>query len=251
VRILILSDIHANLEALEACLAAAPAYDRVFNLGDIVGYGANPNEVTNRARELGTVFVRGNHDKACSGVSSLDDFNPIAGLAVLWTRQRLTPENLAFLREMPAGPLSPVDGVRCVHGSPRDEDEYVLMRRDAFSILGQAAAPLTLFGHTHVQGGFWIDDEKKQEGGLEPGYKSRTGHQELTLQLSGTARYMINPGSVGQPRDGDPRAAFALYDTGQRTVTFYRVPYDIATAQEKIFAAGLPERLAIRLEEGR
>lgn len=250
-RILILSDIHANLEALEACLAAAPEYDRVFNLGDIVGYGANPNEVTNRSRELGTVFVRGNHDKACSGVSSLDDFNPIAGLAVLWTRQRLTPENLAFLREMPAGPLSPVDGVRCVHGSPRDEDEYVLMRRDAYAILGKAVTPLIFFGHTHVQGGFWIDNEKQQQGGLEPAYKSPTGHQELTLQLSGTARYMINPGSVGQPRDGDPRAAFAIFDTEQRTVTFHRVPYDVATAQEKIFAAGLPERLAIRLEEGR
>jgi diadenosine tetraphosphatase ApaH/serine/threonine PP2A family protein phosphatase len=251
VRILVLSDIHANLEALEACLAEAPAYDRVFNLGDIVGYGANPNEVTKRSRELGTVFVRGNHDRACSGVTSLDEFNPIAGLAVLWTQQHLTPENLSFLRDLPAGPLSPIDGLQCVHGSPRDEDEYVLMRRDAFSILAQAAAPVIFFGHTHVQGGFCIDDETKQQGSLELMYKSRTGHQELTLQLSGTARYMINPGSVGQPRDGDPRAAFAIYDTEQRTVTYHRVPYDIATAQEKIFAAGLPERLAIRLEEGR
>lgn len=250
-RILVLSDIHANLEALEACLAFAPPHDRVFNLGDIVGYGANPNEVTARSRELGTVFVRGNHDKACSGVSSLDDFNPIAGLAVLWTRQRLKPENLEFLREMPAGPLSPIDGLQCVHGSPRDEDEYVLMRRDAYSILGHAAAPVIFFGHTHIQGGFWVDETKEQEGGLEPRYKSRSGHQELTVELNDTARYMINPGSVGQPRDGDPRAAFALYDTEQRVVTFCRVPYDIQRAQEKIFAAGLPERLAIRLEEGR
>ena len=250
-RILVLSDIHANLEALQACLAEAPAYDRVFNLGDIVGYGANPNEVTERSRELGTVFVRGNHDKACSGVTSLDEFNPIAGLAVLWTRQHLTPENLSFLHDLPAGPLSPIGGLQCVHGSPREEDEYVLMRRDAFSILAQAAAPVIFFGHTHVQGGFCIDDETKQQGSLELMYKSRTGHQELTLPLSGMARYMINPGSVGQPRDGDPRAAFAVYDTEQRTVTYHRVPYDIATAQEKIFAAGLPERLAIRLEEGR
>jgi len=251
VRILILSDIHANLEALEACLSAAPAHDRVFNLGDIVGYGANPNEVTERSRELGAVFVRGNHDKACSGITSLDDFNPIAGLAVLWTRQRLKPENLSFLRDLPAGPLSPVDGVECVHGSPRDEDEYVLVRREAYSILAQAAVPLTFFGHTHVQGGFWIDDQKEQEGGLEPGYKSRTGHQEFTLPLTGTAKYMINPGSVGQPRDGDPRAAYVLFDSDASMVSYYRVPYNIATAQEKIFAAGLPERLAIRLEEGR
>ncbi|HEU5415184.1 MAG TPA: metallophosphoesterase family protein [Candidatus Angelobacter sp.] len=249
-RILILSDIHANLEALEACLAAAPPHDRVFNLGDIVGYGANPNEVTERSRELGTVFVRGNHDKACSGVTSLEDFNPIAGLAVLWTRQKLKPDNLSFLHDLPSGPISPVEGLQCVHGSPRDEDEYVLMRRDAYSILGRAAAPVTFFGHTHVQGGFWIDDETDEEGGLELKYKSRTGLQQLTVQLRETGKYMINPGSIGQPRDGDPRAAFLVYDTEQRAVTFFRAPYDIAAAQEKIFAAGLPERLAIRLEEG-
>ena len=134
-RILIISDIHANLEALDACLQAAPVHDRVFNLGDIVGYGANPNEVTERARELGKVFVRGNHDKACSGVSSMEDFNPIAGLAVLWTRQKLTADNLQFLRDLPHGPIMPLDNVECVHGSPRDEDEYVLGRRDAYSIL--------------------------------------------------------------------------------------------------------------------
>lgn len=249
-RILILSDIHANLEALEACLAAAPPHDRVFNLGDIVGYGANPNEVTQRSRELGTVFVRGNHDKACSGVTSLDDFNPIAGLAVLWTRQKLKPDNLSFLHDLPSGPISPLDGLQCVHGSPRNEDEYVLMRRDAYSILGRASAPVTFFGHTHVQGGFWIDDETDEEGGLELKYPSRTGLQQFTVQLRETGKYMINPGSIGQPRDGDPRAAFLVYDNGQREVTFFRVPYDIAAAQEKIFAAGLPERLAIRLEEG-
>lgn len=249
-RILILSDIHANLEALEACVAAAPAHNRVFNLGDIVGYGANPNEVTERSRELGTVFVRGNHDKACAGVTSLDDFNPIAGLAVLWTRQQLKPENLAFLHDLPPGPVFPLDGMRCVHGSPRDEDEYVLMRRDAYSILGKAEAPVTFFGHTHVQGGFWIDDETNQEGSLEPAYKSRDGYQEFTVEFRDAAKYMINPGSVGQPRDGDPRSACAIYDTEKRAVTFCRVPYDITAAQEKIFAAGLPERLAIRLEEG-
>lgn len=231
-------------------MAAAPAHNRVFNLGDIVGYGANPNEVTERSRELGTVFVRGNHDKACAGVTSLDDFNPIAGLAVLWTRQQLKPENLAFLHDLPPGPVFPLDGMRCVHGSPRDEDEYVLMRRDAYSILGKAEAPVTFFGHTHVQGGFWIDDETNQEGSLEPAYKSRDGYQEFTVEFRDAAKYMINPGSVGQPRDGDPRSACAIYDTEKRAVTFCRVPYDITAAQEKIFAAGLPERLAIRLEEG-
>jgi diadenosine tetraphosphatase ApaH/serine/threonine PP2A family protein phosphatase len=251
VRILIISDIHANLEALEACLQAAPAHDRVFNLGDIVGHGANPNEVTERARQLGTVFVRGNHDKACSGVSSMEDFNPIAGLAVLWTRQKLTEENLQFLRDLPHGPIMPLENVECVHGSPRDEDEYVLARRDAASILVQVTPPVTFFGHTHVQGGFWIDENNQAEGAIEMKYGSREGKQEFTLNLDGERKYMINPGSIGQPRDGDPRAAFALYDTDQNLVTYHRVPYDIAAAQEKIFAAGLPERLAIRLEEGR
>ncbi|MBZ5532192.1 MAG: metallophosphatase family protein [Acidobacteriia bacterium] len=250
-RILIISDIHANLEALEACLDAAPAHDRVFNLGDIVGYGANPNEVTERARALGEVFVRGNHDKACSGVSSLDDFNPIAGLAALWTRERLKPEHLEFLRAMPQGPLAPLEGLQCVHGSPRDEDEYVLFPRDAYSILAHAAVPLTFFGHTHVQGGYWIDDERDAEAVIQPQYPTANSAQTFRLQLSPAAKYLINPGSIGQPRDGDPRAAFALYDTSDGSVTFHRVPYDITQAQEKIFAAGLPERLAIRLEEGR
>lgn len=250
-RILIISDIHANLEALEACLAAAPPHDRVFNLGDIVGYGANPNEVTERARSLDTVFVRGNHDKACSGVTSVDGFNPIAGLAALWTKQQLTPDNLDFLRKLPQGPLLPMEGIQCVHGSPRDEDEYVLFRREAVSILAGAGAPVTFFGHTHVQGGYWIDNTTEQQGPMEAKYESPEGAQQCKIQLRETTVYMINPGSVGQPRDGDPRAAFALYDNEERSVTFHRVPYEIERAQEKIFAAGLPERLAIRLEEGR
>lgn len=250
-RILIISDVHANLEALQASLDAAPAYDRVFNLGDIVGYGANPNEVTECSLKLGDVFVRGNHDKACTGITSLDDFNPVAGLAVLWTREQLTPKNMEWLKALPQGPVSPMEGVQCVHGSPRDEDEYVLLRRDAYSILGRARAQLTFFGHTHVQGGFWTDDGSEREGAIDMKYPSAKGKQQFTIELAGSAHYLINPGSIGQPRDGDPRAAFASYDTDGQTITFHRVPYDIKRAQEKIFAAGLPERLGIRLEEGR
>jgi predicted phosphodiesterase len=141
-RILILSDIHANLEALEACLEAAPQYDRVFNLGDIVGYGANPNEAVDRARALGSVFVRGNHDKACSGLMNLQDFNPVAGLAALWTRNQLSADNLSFLRELPGGPVAPVENLHCVHGSPRDEDEYVFLPREAYSILAHVPVPV-------------------------------------------------------------------------------------------------------------
>lgn len=248
-RILILSDIHANLEALDACLQAAPAHDSVFNLGDIVGYGANPNEVTERARQLGSIFVRGNHDKACTGIMSLDDFNPVAGLAALWTQDQLTADNLEFLRGLPQGPIAPLKNLRCVHGSPRDEDEYVLTAADAYSILANEEIPLTAFGHTHVQGAYWIDDTNEREGVISPRYSSK-GSQEFRLPLTTSAKYLVNPGSVGQPRDGDPRAAFAVYDDANNVVTFHRVPYDIERAQRKILSAGLPERLATRLAEG-
>lgn len=250
-RLLVLSDIHANLEALEACLNAAPEYDQVYNLGDIVGYGANPNEVTARSRELGSVFVRGNHDKACSGVTDLQDFNPIAGLAALWTRSQLDADHLKFLQQLPQGPLQPIDNVQLVHGSPRDEDEYILMASDAYVLLTQAAMPLIFFGHTHVQRCFLLEAGASTGRSLVPAHKSGKGTQTVRLELKENTNYMINPGSVGQPRDGDPRAAFLLYNTEENSITFYRVPYPIEQAQKKIIAAGLPERLAVRLAEGR
>ena len=249
-RILVLSDIHANLEALEACLEAAPEYDQVFNLGDIVGYGADPNEVTVRARALGSVFVRGNHDKACSGLESADTFNPIAATAVYWTRKRLTPDNLEFLQQLPRGPVSPVAGVHCVHGSARDEDEYVIVAREAYPLLAESAARITFFGHTHIQCGFAVDTPTELFHILLPRYKTKNRKEWETIHLKKSAKYLLNPGSVGQPRDNDPRAAFIFYDTDEDSVTFHRVPYDIATAQKKILAAGLPDRLATRLSEG-
>jgi diadenosine tetraphosphatase ApaH/serine/threonine PP2A family protein phosphatase len=247
----VISDIHANLEALEACLDAAPEYDRVYNLGDIVGYGANPNEVATRSRELGSIFVRGNHDKACSGISNLDDFNPIAALAALWTREQLTPDHLDFLRELAHGPLEPIENVHLVHGSPRDEDEYILTASDAYMILAQSEVPLTFFGHTHVQRCFLLESDTSTGKSLVPAHKSAKGKQSIKLELKPNTKYMVNPGSIGQPRDSDPRAAFLLYDTEENAITFYRVPYDIERAQQKIISAGLPERLATRLAEGR
>ena len=249
-RILILSDIHANLEALEACLEAAPQYDRVFNLGDIVGYGASPNEVTERSRELAKIFVRGNHDKACTGLESIEGFNPVAAFAAIWTNKRLTAENMDFLKALPKGPISPLEGVQCVHGSARDEDEYVVVAREAYPLLEETKMRLTFFGHTHIQCGFAVDEREALFHILVPRYKSKKGHDREKIHLKKTAKYLINPGSVGQPRDNDPRAAFAFYDTHEESVTFHRVPYDIAKAQRKILAAGLPERLATRLAEG-
>ncbi len=159
-RALLISDIHANIDALEAVLGVAPKYDLVWNLGDVVGYGAAPNEVIERVRGLGETFVRGNHDRACCGQSSLEDFNPIASRAARWTRQVLTPEHIDWLQHMARGPITP-DGpqVSCMHGSYLDEDEYLLSIRDARLPLKQAETRINFFGHTHVQGGFAVHGE--------------------------------------------------------------------------------------------
>jgi predicted phosphodiesterase len=251
VRILLLSDIHANLEALDACLANAPSFDMVVNLGDIVGYGASPNEVTDRSRQLGKVFVRGNHDKAATGVMDLNDFNPMAAAAALWTRNELTPENLEWLRVLPQGPVAVPDfpEMQLVHGSPNDEDEYVVSLGDALAPLITLTMPLTFFGHTHLQGGFFANGSSAD--GFRPEYRTVGQAESIALQLKKSARYLINPGSVGQPRDGDWRAAFALYDTGDQVVHFHRTPYNLKQAQDRIFAANLPARLATRLASGR
>lgn len=289
-RILLLTDIHANLQGLEATLAAVRDYDLVVNLGDIVGYGASPNEVTERSQQIGSIFVRGNHDKACTGVSGIEEFNPIAGMAALWTRQELKPENLEWLRALPQGPvqlegiwpegggplpqisdgnppaapqdetdpektptvnLPPFDQlkVQCVHGSPLDEDEYIIVMRDAYEPLMRTDAAITFFGHTHIQGGFCNHGQEWET--LRPLYHAKKQVEWCELSIAPGTKYLINPGSVGQPRDGDWRAACALFDTGTNRVTFYRVPYDVETAQRRIRDAKLPDRLAQRLSEGR
>ena len=250
-RLLLLSDIHSNLEALQACLAAAPAYDLVVNLGDIVGYGASPNEVTQQSRSLGKFFVRGNHDKAVTGLTDLNDFNPVAGVAALWTRDQLTADNSNWLRALPRGPIAvpEIPDVQFVHGSPLDEDEYVVNSEEAAASLRESAAAITFFGHTHLQGGFY--GNRNTDDAFYPAYKTLGKSEQWEFSLRSSSRYLINPGSVGQPRDGDWRAAFATFDTETRTVSFRRVPYDLKTAQDRITAANLPPRLATRLAAGR
>lgn len=250
-RILLLSDIHSNLEALNSCLAAAPAHDVVVNLGDIVGYGANPNEVTERVRKLGESFVRGNHDKVVSGVEAGEDFNPMAAGAALWNRSQLGGTNLEWLRALPKGPivLSELPEVQFVHGAPSNEDRYVLMPEDAAQEFGASSVGVTFFGHTHVQGAFVLRSGIVEE--VRPAYNSSDKHANWDLRLQPGSRCMINPGSVGQPRDDDWRAAFAVLDSDQGTVSFVRAPYDLRSAQEKILNAKLPPRLATRLAAGR
>lgn len=250
-RALILSDIHGNLQALHAVLAQAPPHDTVWNLGDVVGYGANPNEVIERVRSLGTLFVRGNHDRACCGLTDVDGFNPVASRAARWTQCVLSAEHLSWLRHLERGPVTPeaTVGISCVHGSVCDEDEYVLSPREAQTSFAATSTRLNFCGHTHLQGGFATDDEQWYR--ITPDYTTHDESEEWVLQLSSGGRYMLNPGSVGQPRDGDWRAAFAIYDTEQRVLTFCRVPYDLRSAQEAIIRAGLPDRLAFRLRDGR
>ena len=246
----IIADIHANLEALTAVLEAAGPWDELWNLGDVVGYGGSPNQVIERIRPLATLNVRGNHDRVCGGLTSSLGFNPTARAAAVWTNQELNPENLAWLNAMPRGPLHPeLPDVTCAHGSPLDEDQYILSMRDAWAPLQQMTTAVTFFGHTHIQGGFWQKGHQWFE--IRPIYHSRNEADSWTLELQPETRHLINPGSVGQPRDCDWRAAFAIYDTESGSITYRRVPYDLTASQGRILMAGLPERLAARLREGR
>ncbi len=248
-RALILSDIHGNLEALQAVLSAAGSCDAVWNLGDVVGYGASPNEVVAVIRSVATLSVRGNHDKVCAGIASAAHFTSGARDAALWTKDQLTPESSAWLRALPGGPVLTLNATAALaHGSPLHEDIYILNIRDAWAPLQQMVARCTFFGHTHVQGGFgwsdgrWFETKPQQRG---------KGRSQWALHLEDGKRYLLNPGSIGQPRDADPRAAYAILDSDAQTVTFHREPYDIDLAQGRILMAGLPERLAKRLRDGR
>jgi predicted phosphodiesterase len=258
-RALVISDIHGNLHAFEAVLAAARnvagGFDQVWNLGDMVGYGANPNEVLDILRQIADVTVRGNHDRVCSGVSSSLGFNPVAAVAAGWTRTALRSDNRDWLRAAPMGPLLPVgqssDRAMCAHGSPLHEDQYIASMKDAWPPLQQMETEITFFGHTHVQGGFSQNAENWEED--LPVYADPTHRTTdcFVLKTPRGSRHLINPGSVGQPRDGDWRAAFAIYDDLLEQVTYYRTPYDLAGAQAAIRAAKLPERLAARLAGGK
>jgi len=246
-RILVLSDLHSNGTALDAALAAAQGrWDRMVCLGDVVGYGPDPNEAVAKMRELGATTIRGNHDKAVCDLVSVDDFNPVARAAVDWTRARLAPENLDYLRALPQGPLE-IDGLVLVHGAFHDEDEYVFTPSQALESLLDSSGLITFFGHTHHQGGFCFHDSQLEVLAVRP----RDNESLAALRVEPARRYLLNPGSVGQPRDADPRAGFAVADLAHGVIEFFRVPYDIASVQARMRAAGLPEPLAQRLAVGR
>jgi predicted phosphodiesterase len=246
VRYLIVSDLHANLEALNAVVRqAAGRYDQAICCGDLVGYGADPNPVTDWVRANCAIVVRGNHDRASSGLDDLEWFNPVARIAAVWTLENLSAGNADYIRSLPQGPVL-VDGFEVVHGSPYDEDEYVLAAGEAGQAFGYLEARLAFFGHTHVQGGF-IWNQSRVETIARTGARSDRQRMEIDPECA----YLVNPGSVGQPRDGDPRAAYAVYDSGAQMLTYFRAAYDVEAAQKRIRDVGLPPVLADRLSVGR
>ena len=243
---LILSDLHSNTEALEAVLGDARrrGFDRVACMGDLVGYGAEPNAVVERVRGLDhAAVIRGNHDKVAGGLESGDQFNFVAGLAARWTQSALGSDNLSYLRSLPRGPLV-VDGAFWLaHGTPLDEDAYILNDFDALEAFNGFPEDLCFFGHSHIPTIFSLSDDE----GL---VLQAPVADEARLALKPGVRYLINPGSVGQPRDRNPKAAYAVYDAATRMLDLYRVGYDIEAAQRKILAANLPHFLADRLRLG-
>jgi diadenosine tetraphosphatase ApaH/serine/threonine PP2A family protein phosphatase len=244
-RYLVLADIHANIDALETVLAAAGAWEHLLVLGDLVGYGGAPNEVIDRLRTLNPLaIIRGNHDKAACGIEDGSNFNQVARVAANWTHDTLTDDNRQYLRELPAGPEAIDDAIEICHGAPFDEDHYIFDGDDALRALAASVRPVCLFGHTHLPVVFHYENELFDGFVPEP-------DQDPVLELRPTMRYLINAGSVGQPRDGDPRAAFAVYDASTSTLELKRVPYPVDAAQRRIMSAGLPASLANRLAVGR
>ena len=245
-RYLILSDIHANCEALSAVLAHVrrKRWDKAIVLGDVVGYGANPNQAVDMIRELKPlVAIRGNHDKVCSGIEDGEMFNRVALQAAMWTRRKLNPSNLRWLQSLPEGPVV-VDGAFAVsHGTPIDEDAYIFGEIEALNVFRQTAFPLCFFGHSHFPVVFGLSPDAIQTVLTQP--------PSFHFRLEPGVRYLVNPGSIGQPRDGNPLASFAMFDSETQAVAIYRVPYDIERAQQKILDAGLPRPLADRLALGR
>ncbi|MBV9761624.1 MAG: metallophosphoesterase family protein [Acidobacteriaceae bacterium] len=244
-RFLVISDIHANWYALEAVLAdAAGAFDRIVCCGDLVGYNPHPARVIECIRQHCDSVIRGNHDKGVSGVDSLEWFNEVARAAALWTAANLESAELDYLRGLPKGPLQ-LDYFELCHGAPRDEDEYITNAREAAPSFAHLQLPLAFFGHTHLQGGFF---SKHGRIGTVPQVSQR--ERELVIALEPDIVYMVNPGAVGQPRDGDPRAAYAIFDSDQKLVSLRRVDYPIQKTAEDIRKAGLPGVLSFRLFQG-
>jgi predicted phosphodiesterase len=240
-RAAVISDIHSNLPALEAVLAAVGSVDAVWQLGDVVGYGPDPDAVTARIREAGAVGVQGNHDAAAVGALSIEHFSEDARLAIEWTQARMSPETVAYLTGLPECLVPGDSDFTLVHGSPRDPIwEYLYDAAAARENLDSFSTARCLTGHTHIPRAM-----RETRGRL----KARAVVSGSRVDLDG-GRAFFNPGSVGQPRDGDPRASYMIVDTDARRVIWHRVEYDIESVQAAMVEGGLPLRLARRLSFG-
>lgn len=242
-RYLILTDIHANRHALDAVLTDARrlGFDAVLCLGDIVGYGGEPAAALDLTFGLSPAgLIRGNHDKVCAGLEPATAFNEVARRAAEWTHATLSPEHLRQLVELPRGPASISHDLEICHGTPWNEDQYVFDRFDAARAMRSASRRICLFGHTHLPAIY-----------ATPSHPAvRIDGRDDAYQLPAEGTVLINVGAVGQPRDGDPRAAYGLLDVDTWTLQLRRVPYDVAGAQASIMGAGLPPWLATRLATG-
>ena len=242
-RYLVLSDIHSNLAAFEAVLADAGQFDKIWCLGDVIGYGPQPNECIERLKSLPHICVAGNHDWAAIGKLDISNFNPAARQACLWTGKELTPQNAEYLRNLPTRLVQ--GEFTLVHGSPREPIwEYVLHPWAALASFAHFDTRFSLLGHTHVPLIF-----QEPQG---PNRLPQSSPPEPGIPISlGDRRLIINPGAVGQPRDGDPRASFLILDTEEATLEYHRVPYPIEVTQEKMRKKDLPNSLIMRLDYGR
>lgn len=250
-RYLLLSDIHSNDQALSAVMARVKRkrYDRVVCLGDFVGYAADPNKILDRFRTFpkAAVCIRGNHDKVVAGQDAGEMFNPPALFAARWTAERLSTENVEFLKRLPLGPVVVDDLFVACHGSPLDEDAYIFSDFDAsmnFVHMNRFApgVDVCFFGHSHIPSVFTLEPDGIRVEAV------RGSRAKLTLERG--KKYLVNPGSVGQPRDRNPRASYAIFDSDARVVHFDRVAYDVKSARKKVLQAGLPPMLGDRLVLG-
>jgi predicted phosphodiesterase len=244
-RFLILSDIHANWPALQAVLADAEnQYEQIVCCGDLVGYNPHPSRALQWTRAHCSSVIRGNHDKVVAGIDDIEWFNEVAQIAARWTTASLDGGELQYLRDLAKGPLQ-LEHFHICHGSPQDEDEYITSPLEAARCFAYFDLPLAFFGHTHLQGGFF-----SKHGRIGSIPQVRRAERISTIALEPDVVYMVNPGAVGQPRDADPRAAYAAFDSEERIVTLHRVAYPIRKTAEDIRKAGLPDILAFRLFQG-
>jgi predicted phosphodiesterase len=247
-RYFILSDIHSNLEALESCVQRAKqaGYDSVLCCGDIVGYGPNPIEAIDGIRGLNALTIRGNHDRVAAGLDEPTQFNPHARRAVYWTRSTLTEPYRDYLAGLPVGPFNIGTEAQLVHGALTHEDDYIFTEADADENFVLASKPITFFGHSHFPVVFCSDG---QDSSFQA--TSYEFDEFIAVKCESSKKLLVNPGSVGQPRDGDPRASFAIWDSDRGRIEFYRVEYDVKTTQEKMRSVDLPSYLIDRLAHGR